>query len=76
MTTPGQRPPERPAGRPRQYEWVAGEMGRTVARMDDFEVVEERRRVMAALASLTEQYRALNQAMSTREALKWMVGNG
>jgi hypothetical protein len=51
-------------------------MGRTVARMDDFEVVEERRRVMAALASLTEQYRALNQAMSTREALKWMVGNG
>ena len=41
--------------------------------MDDFEVVAERRRVMAALAALTDQYRALNQEISRRDTLRWML---
>jgi hypothetical protein len=44
-----------------------------VSRMDDFEVVAERRRVMAALATLTDQYRALNQEISRRDTLRWML---
>jgi hypothetical protein len=53
----------------------AGEAGRAydVSRMDDFEVIAERRRVMTALAALTDQYRTLNQEISTRETLKWML---
>jgi hypothetical protein len=46
-----------------------------VARLDDFEVIRERRNVMAALATLTDQYRALNHEMSTRQTLKWMVAS-
>jgi hypothetical protein len=41
--------------------------------MDDFEVIAERRRVMATLAALTDQYRALNQEISRRESLQWML---
>lgn len=44
-----------------------------VRELDDFEVVTERLRVMAALASLTSRYRALNHEMNTRETLKWML---
>ena len=44
-----------------------------VSRMDDFEVVAERRRVMANLAALTDQYRALNQEIQRRDTLKWML---
>jgi hypothetical protein len=44
-----------------------------VSRMDDFQVLAERRRVMAALAALTDQYRALNQEISRRESLRWML---
>ena len=44
-----------------------------VSRMDDFQVVAERRRVMATLAALTDQYRELNQEVSRRESLKWML---
>jgi len=43
------------------------------SRMDDFEVVAERRRVMAALTSLTDQYRELNQELQRRESLRWML---
>jgi hypothetical protein len=43
------------------------------SRMDDFQVIAERRRVMANLAALTDQYRALNQEISRRETLKWML---
>jgi hypothetical protein len=43
------------------------------SRMDDFQVIAERRRVMADLAALTDQYRALNQEMNRRETLKWML---
>ncbi len=41
--------------------------------MDDFEVMEERRRVMAALAFLTGKYRDLNSEMTKRETLRWMA---
>jgi hypothetical protein len=77
MTTPGQSQQQRverqPQQQPRQQEWMRGAAGREVTQMDDFEVVEERQRVMAALAGLTERYRALNREMSTRETLQWMV---
>jgi hypothetical protein len=43
------------------------------SRMDDFEVIAERRRVMANLAALTDQYRELNQELQRRESLRWMV---
>jgi hypothetical protein len=41
--------------------------------MDDFQVIAERRRVMAVLAVLTEQYRELNQEIQRRESLRWML---
>jgi hypothetical protein len=44
-----------------------------VSRMDDFQVVAERRRVMANLAALTDQYRALNHELQRRESLRWML---
>jgi hypothetical protein len=44
-----------------------------VSQLDDFEVVEERRRVMVALARLTDEYRRLNAEMTRRETLRWMV---
>jgi len=46
---------------------------RDVSRMDDFQVIAERRRVMANLAALTDQYRALNQEIQRRDTLKWML---
>ena len=45
---------------------------RDESRMDDFEVIAERRHLMATLAALTDRYRALNHEISTRETLKWM----
>jgi hypothetical protein len=47
-----------------------------VSRLDDLQVIEERRRVMASLAALTDQYRALNQEMTRRETLRWMLAPG
>jgi hypothetical protein len=44
-----------------------------VTRMDDFQVIAERQRVMATLAALTDQYRELNQEVNRRETLKWML---
>jgi hypothetical protein len=44
-----------------------------VREMDDFQVIAERRRVMASLAALTDRYRELNQEISSRETLKWMT---
>ena len=41
--------------------------------MDDFEVIEERRRVQTALVFLAGKYKALNQEMNRRETLRWMV---
>jgi hypothetical protein len=41
--------------------------------LDDFEVIAERRRVMTALAALTDHYRALSQEISRRDTLQWML---
>jgi hypothetical protein len=46
---------------------------RDPSRMDDFQVIAERQRVMTALAALTDQYRALNQELQRRESLRWML---
>lgn len=46
---------------------------RDVNDMDDSEVVAERQRIAVALAALTDQYRALNQEMSRRKTLQWML---
>ena len=43
------------------------------SRMDDFQVVAERRRIMANLAALTDRYRELNHEITTRETLRWML---
>ena len=42
-------------------------------RMDDFQVIAERQRVMTALAALTDQYRALNHELQRRDSLRWML---
>ena len=44
-----------------------------MSRMDDFEVIAERRRVAAALTTLSARYRALSHEASRRETLKWML---
>ena len=44
-----------------------------VSRLDDFQVLSERRRVMEALALLTQEYKRLNDEMTRRETLRWMV---
>ena len=48
-------------------------MDENFSRLDDFEVIEERRRVMDALAFLADRYRALNHEMRTRKTLQWLV---
>ncbi len=61
--------------------WAVGQAGdhgqppgyRDVSRMDDFQVIAERHQVMAALAALTDQYRELNQEVTRRETLRWML---
>jgi hypothetical protein len=52
---------------------VVDDMDNDVTRMDDFQVIEERRRVMANLAALTDRYRELNQELQRRESLRWML---
>jgi hypothetical protein len=44
-----------------------------VSQLDDFQVIAERQLLMTTLAALTDQYRALNQEISRRETLKWML---
>jgi hypothetical protein len=43
------------------------------SQLDDFQVIAERSRIMTALASLTDRYRALNAEMKKRETLRWMT---
>jgi hypothetical protein len=40
-----------------------------LSELDDFQVIEERRKVMAALAFLTDKYKSLNDEMTRRETL-------
>jgi hypothetical protein len=49
--------------------------GGEYSRLDDFDLIEERRKVMNALAALTDRYRALNREMTRRETLRWMVAS-
>lgn len=44
-----------------------------VGRLDDFQVIAERRRVVEAIAALTDQYRRLNEEMRRRATLRWML---
>ena len=44
-----------------------------VREMDDFQVLAERKRVMANLAALTDRYRELNNELSRRDTLRWML---
>ena len=44
-----------------------------VAQLDDFQVIAERRRVMDAIAALTDRYRRLNHEMGRRVTLRWML---
>jgi hypothetical protein len=44
-----------------------------VREMDDFQVIAERQRVMANLAALTDRYKELNQEITKRGTLKWML---
>jgi hypothetical protein len=46
---------------------------RDVSRMDDFQVIAERQRIMANLAALTDRYRELNQEINRRDTLRWML---
>lgn len=48
-------------------------MGEEFAELDDFQVIAERVRVMDTIAALTDKYRALNQEMTRRETLRWLV---
>jgi hypothetical protein len=47
--------------------------GDDISRLDDFEVLAERQRVIAALTALTDNYRRLNDEMTHRETLRWML---
>ena len=44
-----------------------------VGQLDDFQVIAERRRVMAMLAALSDRYRKLNAEMGRRMTLRWML---
>lgn len=44
-----------------------------ITRLDDFEVIAERRVVADAIASLTSRYRRLCLEMTRRETLRWML---
>jgi hypothetical protein len=44
-----------------------------VTELDDFQVIAERRRLVQAIAALNDRYRMLNQEMSRRETLRWML---
>ncbi len=48
-------------------------MDEDLSRLDDFEVIEERRRVMDTLTFLADRYRALNHEMTRRKTLQWLV---
>jgi hypothetical protein len=41
--------------------------------LDDFQVIAERVRVMNTIAALTDKYRKLNDEMTRRKTLAWMV---
>jgi hypothetical protein len=44
-----------------------------ISRLDDFQIIDERRRVTETIIALTDRYVQLNQEMARRETLRWMV---
>jgi hypothetical protein len=44
-----------------------------VAELDDFQVIAERVRVMDTIAALTDRYQKLNDEMTRRATLAWML---
>jgi hypothetical protein len=44
-----------------------------ISRLDDFEVIAERRAVSDAIAALTDRYRRLCREMTQRETMRWML---
>lgn len=44
-----------------------------VTDLDDFQVIAERRRLKEAIAAMIDRYRGINQEMSRRETLRWML---
>jgi hypothetical protein len=44
-----------------------------VSELDDFQVIAERARVKNAITVLTDRYRQLNQEMTRRETLRWIL---
>jgi hypothetical protein len=43
------------------------------AQLDDFQVIAERRRVTETIATLIDRYRKLNEEMTRRATLRWML---
>jgi len=41
--------------------------------LDDFQVIDERRRLTDTIAALTDRYRKINEEMKRRVTLRWMV---
>jgi hypothetical protein len=41
--------------------------------LDDFQVIAERLRLTEAIATLTDRYRKLNEEMTRRVTLRWML---
>ena len=44
-----------------------------IRQLDDFQVLAERSQVVEAIAALTDRYRKLNQEMTRRATLRWML---
>jgi hypothetical protein len=43
------------------------------AKLDDFQAIAERLRLTETIAALTARYKELNQEMTRRETLRWML---
>jgi hypothetical protein len=44
-----------------------------IAELDDFQVIAERRQVSETIATLIDRYRKLNEEMTRRVTLRWML---
>jgi hypothetical protein len=45
----------------------------SAGQLDDFQLIAERLQVTEAIAALTTRYKELNQEMTRRETLRWML---
>ncbi len=68
-----ERRTESAGGAPEQEGKAMDEASGKLAELDDFQVIAERLRVMDTIAALTDRYRKLNEEMSRRPALSWML---